>query len=170
MVTTVDSTFYRALESAVKRRHPDAIVTPMTCRTARTRTASPTRRKELRLHARRRAGCVDHVDARRRRVPAGRCRRAGDPDPLRGHQGHCFEIGSTGFSTLWRTVLSGRTAAHYVYSGRRRAPQDLVIAAGRIAPADHAHGGHGRLPGGPNVCYRLLTLRPGGTATGRRGA
>ena len=29
VVTTVDSTFYRALESAVKRRHPDAIVTPM---------------------------------------------------------------------------------------------------------------------------------------------
>ena len=28
-VTTQDSTFYRALESAVKRRHPDAIVTPM---------------------------------------------------------------------------------------------------------------------------------------------
>jgi len=29
VVTTVDSTFYRALESAVKRRHPEAIVTPM---------------------------------------------------------------------------------------------------------------------------------------------
>jgi acetylornithine deacetylase/succinyl-diaminopimelate desuccinylase-like protein len=29
VVTTQDSTFYRALESAVKRRHPDAIVTPM---------------------------------------------------------------------------------------------------------------------------------------------
>jgi len=29
VVTTVDSTFYRALESAVKRRHPDATVTPM---------------------------------------------------------------------------------------------------------------------------------------------
>jgi acetylornithine deacetylase/succinyl-diaminopimelate desuccinylase-like protein len=29
IVTTQDSTFYRALESAVKRRHPDAIVTPM---------------------------------------------------------------------------------------------------------------------------------------------
>jgi acetylornithine deacetylase/succinyl-diaminopimelate desuccinylase-like protein len=29
VVTTEDSTFYRALESAVKRRHPDAIVTPM---------------------------------------------------------------------------------------------------------------------------------------------
>jgi acetylornithine deacetylase/succinyl-diaminopimelate desuccinylase-like protein len=29
VVTTVDSSFYRALESAVKRRHPDAIVTPM---------------------------------------------------------------------------------------------------------------------------------------------
>jgi acetylornithine deacetylase/succinyl-diaminopimelate desuccinylase-like protein len=29
VVTTVDSTFYRALESAVKKRHPDAIVTPM---------------------------------------------------------------------------------------------------------------------------------------------
>jgi len=29
VVTTVDSTFYRALESAVKRRHPDAVVTPM---------------------------------------------------------------------------------------------------------------------------------------------
>ncbi len=29
VVTTVESTFYRALESAVKRRHPDAIVTPM---------------------------------------------------------------------------------------------------------------------------------------------
>jgi acetylornithine deacetylase/succinyl-diaminopimelate desuccinylase-like protein len=28
-VTPQDSTFYRALESAVKRRHPDAIVTPM---------------------------------------------------------------------------------------------------------------------------------------------
>ena len=28
-VTTQDSVFYRALESAVKRRHPDAIVTPM---------------------------------------------------------------------------------------------------------------------------------------------
>jgi acetylornithine deacetylase/succinyl-diaminopimelate desuccinylase-like protein len=28
-VTTQDSTFYRALEAAVKRRHPDAIVTPM---------------------------------------------------------------------------------------------------------------------------------------------
>lgn len=28
-VTTQDSAFYRALESAVKRRHPDAIVTPM---------------------------------------------------------------------------------------------------------------------------------------------
>ena len=28
-VTTQDSTFYRALESAVKRRHPDAVVTPM---------------------------------------------------------------------------------------------------------------------------------------------
>jgi acetylornithine deacetylase/succinyl-diaminopimelate desuccinylase-like protein len=28
-ITTQDSTFYRALESAVKRRHPDAIVTPM---------------------------------------------------------------------------------------------------------------------------------------------
>jgi len=28
-VTTQDSTFYRALESAVKRRHPEAIVTPM---------------------------------------------------------------------------------------------------------------------------------------------
>jgi len=28
-VTTQDSTFYRALESAVKRRHPDAIVMPM---------------------------------------------------------------------------------------------------------------------------------------------
>jgi acetylornithine deacetylase/succinyl-diaminopimelate desuccinylase-like protein len=29
VVTTQDSVFYRALESAVKRRHPDAIVTPM---------------------------------------------------------------------------------------------------------------------------------------------
>jgi acetylornithine deacetylase/succinyl-diaminopimelate desuccinylase-like protein len=29
VVTTQDSAFYRALESAVKRRHPDAIVTPM---------------------------------------------------------------------------------------------------------------------------------------------
>jgi len=29
VVTTEDSTFYRALESAVTRRHPDAIVTPM---------------------------------------------------------------------------------------------------------------------------------------------
>jgi acetylornithine deacetylase/succinyl-diaminopimelate desuccinylase-like protein len=29
VVTTQESTFYRALESAVKRRHPDAIVTPM---------------------------------------------------------------------------------------------------------------------------------------------
>jgi acetylornithine deacetylase/succinyl-diaminopimelate desuccinylase-like protein len=29
VVTTQDSTFYRALESAVKRGHPDAIVTPM---------------------------------------------------------------------------------------------------------------------------------------------
>ena len=29
VVTTQDSTFYRALESAVKRRHPNAIVTPM---------------------------------------------------------------------------------------------------------------------------------------------
>lgn len=29
IVTTQDSTFYRALESAVKRRHPDALVTPM---------------------------------------------------------------------------------------------------------------------------------------------
>jgi acetylornithine deacetylase/succinyl-diaminopimelate desuccinylase-like protein len=29
IVTTQDSTFYRALESAVKRRHPDAIVTPI---------------------------------------------------------------------------------------------------------------------------------------------
>lgn len=29
VVTTQDSTFYRALESAVKRRHPEAIVTPM---------------------------------------------------------------------------------------------------------------------------------------------
>ena len=29
VVTTQDSTFYRALEAAVKRRHPDAIVTPM---------------------------------------------------------------------------------------------------------------------------------------------
>jgi acetylornithine deacetylase/succinyl-diaminopimelate desuccinylase-like protein len=29
IVTPQDSTFYRALESAVKRRHPDAIVTPM---------------------------------------------------------------------------------------------------------------------------------------------
>ena len=29
IVTTQDSTFYRALESAVKRRHPDAVVTPM---------------------------------------------------------------------------------------------------------------------------------------------
>jgi acetylornithine deacetylase/succinyl-diaminopimelate desuccinylase-like protein len=29
IVTTQDSTFYRALESAVKRRHPDAAVTPM---------------------------------------------------------------------------------------------------------------------------------------------
>jgi acetylornithine deacetylase/succinyl-diaminopimelate desuccinylase-like protein len=29
IVTTQDSVFYRALESAVKRRHPDAIVTPM---------------------------------------------------------------------------------------------------------------------------------------------
>jgi acetylornithine deacetylase/succinyl-diaminopimelate desuccinylase-like protein len=29
IVTTQDSTFYRALESAVKRRHPDASVTPM---------------------------------------------------------------------------------------------------------------------------------------------
>jgi acetylornithine deacetylase/succinyl-diaminopimelate desuccinylase-like protein len=29
IVTTQDSTFYRALEAAVKRRHPDAIVTPM---------------------------------------------------------------------------------------------------------------------------------------------
>jgi acetylornithine deacetylase/succinyl-diaminopimelate desuccinylase-like protein len=29
VVTTVDSTFYRALEAAVKARHPDAIVTPM---------------------------------------------------------------------------------------------------------------------------------------------
>lgn len=29
IVTTQDSTFYRALESAVKRRHPEAIVTPM---------------------------------------------------------------------------------------------------------------------------------------------
>ena len=29
LVTTQDSTLYRALESAVKRRHPDAIVTPM---------------------------------------------------------------------------------------------------------------------------------------------
>jgi acetylornithine deacetylase/succinyl-diaminopimelate desuccinylase-like protein len=30
IVTTQDSTLYRALESAVKRKHPDAIVTPMT--------------------------------------------------------------------------------------------------------------------------------------------
>lgn len=30
IVTTQDSALYRALESAVKRRHPDAIVTPMT--------------------------------------------------------------------------------------------------------------------------------------------
>ena len=29
IVTTQDSTFYRALESAVKRRYPDAVVTPM---------------------------------------------------------------------------------------------------------------------------------------------
>ena len=29
IVTTQDSAFYRALESAVKRRHPEAIVTPM---------------------------------------------------------------------------------------------------------------------------------------------
>ena len=29
LVTPQDSTFYRALEAAVKRRHPDAIVTPM---------------------------------------------------------------------------------------------------------------------------------------------
>jgi acetylornithine deacetylase/succinyl-diaminopimelate desuccinylase-like protein len=29
IVTTHDSTFYRALESAVKRRYPDAVVTPM---------------------------------------------------------------------------------------------------------------------------------------------
>ena len=29
-ITTQDSTFYRALEAAVKKRHPDAIVTPMT--------------------------------------------------------------------------------------------------------------------------------------------
>ena len=29
IVTTQDSTFYRALESAVKHRHPDAVVTPM---------------------------------------------------------------------------------------------------------------------------------------------
>ena len=29
VVTTEDATFYRALEAAVKRRHPDAIVTPM---------------------------------------------------------------------------------------------------------------------------------------------
>jgi acetylornithine deacetylase/succinyl-diaminopimelate desuccinylase-like protein len=29
IVTTQESTFYRALESAVKRRHPDAVVTPM---------------------------------------------------------------------------------------------------------------------------------------------
>jgi acetylornithine deacetylase/succinyl-diaminopimelate desuccinylase-like protein len=29
VVTTQDSAFYRALEAAVKRRHPDAIVTPM---------------------------------------------------------------------------------------------------------------------------------------------
>jgi acetylornithine deacetylase/succinyl-diaminopimelate desuccinylase-like protein len=29
IVTTQDSTFYRALEAAVKKRHPDAIVTPM---------------------------------------------------------------------------------------------------------------------------------------------
>jgi acetylornithine deacetylase/succinyl-diaminopimelate desuccinylase-like protein len=29
VVTSQDTTFYRALESAVKRRHPDAIVTPM---------------------------------------------------------------------------------------------------------------------------------------------
>jgi acetylornithine deacetylase/succinyl-diaminopimelate desuccinylase-like protein len=29
LVTPQDSTFYRALESAVKRRHPDAILTPM---------------------------------------------------------------------------------------------------------------------------------------------
>jgi acetylornithine deacetylase/succinyl-diaminopimelate desuccinylase-like protein len=29
VVTTQESTFYRALEAAVKRRHPDAIVTPM---------------------------------------------------------------------------------------------------------------------------------------------
>jgi acetylornithine deacetylase/succinyl-diaminopimelate desuccinylase-like protein len=29
VVTTQDSVFYRALESAVKRRHPDALVTPM---------------------------------------------------------------------------------------------------------------------------------------------
>ena len=28
-ITTQDSTFYRALESAVKKHHPDAIVTPM---------------------------------------------------------------------------------------------------------------------------------------------
>jgi acetylornithine deacetylase/succinyl-diaminopimelate desuccinylase-like protein len=28
-VTTQDSTFYRALEAAIKRRHPDAIVSPM---------------------------------------------------------------------------------------------------------------------------------------------
>ena len=29
VVTTQDSPFYRALESAVKRRHPEAIVTPI---------------------------------------------------------------------------------------------------------------------------------------------
>ena len=49
VVTPQDTPLYRALEAAIKRRHPDAIVTPMTSRTAPTRNGfRAARREELR--------------------------------------------------------------------------------------------------------------------------
>ena len=82
-MTTADSTFYRALESAVKRRHPDAIVTPMV-------VPYGTDSNGYRPRGVKRYGFTPvivpaapvmsmHGDAE---YPAGRRRRPGDPDSL----------------------------------------------------------------------------------------
>ena len=88
IVTTQDSPFYRALEAAVKQRHPDAIVTPMIvpygtdANVFRPRGVKSYGFTPAILPA---AGAG--VDARRRRVPAGRRARAGDSDSVRGARG-----------------------------------------------------------------------------------
>ena len=67
-MTPQDSALYRALESAVKRRHPDAIVTPMTVPYGTdSNDFRPRGVKSLRLHAgdraRRRRSMSMHGDA-----------------------------------------------------------------------------------------------------------